>query len=216
MKKNKGITIIALVITIIVLLILTGVSVALLIGENGLIAKAITARDKTEEAKLDEEDKLATTNKMMDKYVTNRDGSITIDSDTLNQMIETKVNEKMYSPTIFHGNVVTNTMGATNTSTHANTFTVPESGKYVLNYYGELHWNASSVFGVSMYKGSTRIAYNVYSNNLEYSVAGLNLTSIQELNQGDVIQVYIYQYNNGSAGANNLTTNDLQLIKVGN
>ena len=33
-KKNKGITLIALVITIIVLLILAGVSIAMLTGEN--------------------------------------------------------------------------------------------------------------------------------------------------------------------------------------
>ena len=76
----------------------------------------------------------------MDRYVTNRDGSITIDSDTLNQMIETKVNEKMYSPTIFYGNVVTNTMGASNTTVKVNNFTVSESGKYVINYISRLNW----------------------------------------------------------------------------
>ena len=46
MKKNKGITLIALVITIIVLLILAGVSIAMLTGENGLIAKAISAKNR--------------------------------------------------------------------------------------------------------------------------------------------------------------------------
>ncbi len=48
MKKNKGITLIALVITIIVLLILAGISIATLTGENGVLTKANTAKEQTE------------------------------------------------------------------------------------------------------------------------------------------------------------------------
>ena len=40
MKGNKGITLIALVITIIVLLILAGVSIAMLTGDNSLLGNA--------------------------------------------------------------------------------------------------------------------------------------------------------------------------------
>ena len=40
MKNNKGITLIALVVTIIVLLILAGVSIAMLTGENGILNRA--------------------------------------------------------------------------------------------------------------------------------------------------------------------------------
>ena len=40
MKGNKGITLIALVVTIIVLLILAGVAIAMLAGQNGVINKA--------------------------------------------------------------------------------------------------------------------------------------------------------------------------------
>ena len=43
--KNKGITLIALVITIIVLLILAGVSISMLSGDNGLLKKAGQAKD---------------------------------------------------------------------------------------------------------------------------------------------------------------------------
>ncbi len=43
MKGNKGITLIALVITIIVLLILAGISIAMLTGGNGLLTKAAEA-----------------------------------------------------------------------------------------------------------------------------------------------------------------------------
>ena len=40
MKNNKGITLIALVVTIIVLLILAGVSIAMLTGDNGILNRA--------------------------------------------------------------------------------------------------------------------------------------------------------------------------------
>ncbi len=47
-KKSNGITLIALVITIIVLLILAGVTIATLTGENGILSKAIQANEQTE------------------------------------------------------------------------------------------------------------------------------------------------------------------------
>ena len=43
MKNNKGITLIALVVTIIVLLILAGVSIAMLTGQNGILNRASQA-----------------------------------------------------------------------------------------------------------------------------------------------------------------------------
>lgn len=54
MKNQKGITLIALVITIIVLLILAGVSIAMLTGENGILTKADTASTKRAIAEVDE------------------------------------------------------------------------------------------------------------------------------------------------------------------
>ncbi len=47
-KENKAITLIALVITIIVLLILAGVSIAMLTGENGILNQANKAKTETE------------------------------------------------------------------------------------------------------------------------------------------------------------------------
>ena len=56
---NKGITLIALVITIIVLLILAGVSITTLIGEGGILNKATTAKNSNNQATIEEEIKLA-------------------------------------------------------------------------------------------------------------------------------------------------------------
>ena len=47
MRNNKGITLIALVITIIVLLILAGVSIAMLTGSNGILTQATEAKKDT-------------------------------------------------------------------------------------------------------------------------------------------------------------------------
>ena len=59
MKKTRqsGITLVALVVTIVVLLILAGVSISLVLGQNGLIANAKEAREKTKNA-TDEESQL--------------------------------------------------------------------------------------------------------------------------------------------------------------
>ena len=57
MRKNKGITLVALVVTIVVLLILAAVSINLVLGQNGLIANAKEAREKSKNA-TDEESQL--------------------------------------------------------------------------------------------------------------------------------------------------------------
>ena len=54
-RNTKGITLIALVITIIVLIILAGVSISLVLGENGIVNKAKKAKENTELAKTEEE-----------------------------------------------------------------------------------------------------------------------------------------------------------------
>ena len=59
MKNNKGITLIALVITIIVLLILAGITIAMLTGENGLLTKSSNAKVTDMRATADEKVNLA-------------------------------------------------------------------------------------------------------------------------------------------------------------
>mgnify|MGYP004641697697 CR=1 FL=1 len=56
MRKEKGITLIALVITIIVLLILAGVTIAMLTGDNGILTKTKQAKKNT--TKGEEADKI--------------------------------------------------------------------------------------------------------------------------------------------------------------
>ena len=72
-NKQKGITLIALVVTIIVLLILAGISIATLTGENGLITKTNSAKEKTKQAEAEERVKI----EVLGSYGT--DGKIDID-----------------------------------------------------------------------------------------------------------------------------------------
>ena len=58
-KNNKGITLIALVITIIVLLILAGVTITTLTGENGILTRANEAKKVTEKANVKEQIQMA-------------------------------------------------------------------------------------------------------------------------------------------------------------
>ena len=56
--NKKGITLISLVVTIIILLILASVSIAMLTGENGILTQAQRAKNETEEARIEEENRI--------------------------------------------------------------------------------------------------------------------------------------------------------------
>ena len=57
-KKEKGITLVALVVTIIVLLILAGVAISLTIGQNGIFTRAQNATQKWDEASTNEAEQM--------------------------------------------------------------------------------------------------------------------------------------------------------------
>ena len=66
MKQEKGITLIALVITIIVLLILAAVSISTLTGENGILMKGSNAKIETEHASVLEQLRMKLYEKSLD------------------------------------------------------------------------------------------------------------------------------------------------------
>ena len=59
MKKERGITLIALVITIIVLLILAGVSISLVVGDNGVLTQATNSVETNRKASAKEDVEMA-------------------------------------------------------------------------------------------------------------------------------------------------------------
>ena len=60
LKKCEGITLVALVITVIILIILAGISISLVLGENGLISKARQGAQNYQEAEIRETELLDT------------------------------------------------------------------------------------------------------------------------------------------------------------
>ncbi len=80
LKTSNGITLIALVITIIVLLILAGISISMLSGDNGILQKATDAKTKSDEAQIQEKVRLAY-NSALAKDLTN--GNTTLTKSTL-------------------------------------------------------------------------------------------------------------------------------------
>ena len=72
LKNKKGITLIALVVTIVVLLILAGVTVSLILDENGIIAKSKDARARWNNAQMNEEKNMGEIDKTVDEIVYNK------------------------------------------------------------------------------------------------------------------------------------------------
>ena len=85
-NQNKGITLIALVITIIVLLILAGISISMLSGDNNILKRAGEAKDKTELESLKEEVKIVMSNRTIEKTIAGTN------SKTLKQDLESGIN----------------------------------------------------------------------------------------------------------------------------
>ena len=69
MKNKRGMTLIALVITIIVLIILAGVSITMLTGDNSILNRAVEAKEKTEVAEVEEALRMAYTSLVTSNYV---------------------------------------------------------------------------------------------------------------------------------------------------
>ena len=116
LKERKGITLIALVITIIVLLILAGVSIAMLTGENGILNQANKAKTETEYKGAEEKVKLAIMGARAD------DGQMTVAE------LEREIG--------YQGGTLTGDVFPVEVTVDGHTFTVENSGKVTGNEGG--------------------------------------------------------------------------------
>ena len=91
-QENKAITLIALVITIVILIIIAGVTINLSVGENGIFNKAKYAKEEYSNSTVYEQEKL---NELYSQLfvATNDDAQITISVKDLNNLIQQKVDE---------------------------------------------------------------------------------------------------------------------------
>ena len=114
-KENKGITLIALVITVIILLILAGVTIAAISGDNGILAQASRAKQESEKASIIEQIRLDIMEKQTENegiiydedfyQILENYGSISNDKTTLTT---TKGNYKILISDIYSGKLQKN------------------------------------------------------------------------------------------------------------
>lgn len=108
-REQKGITLVALVITIIVLLILAGVTIAALSGPNGILTNATQATKDTAEAEAKEAVTMAINTVLTDAFANNEiaDAStITLDITEIEDVIESNYNKDDSEVTV-SGNAIT-------------------------------------------------------------------------------------------------------------
>ena len=139
MKNQKGITLIALVITIIVLLILAGVSIAMLTGENGILTQATGTKKDTLRATAAEKIDLA----LNASYSKLLQGKLPVEADLAGVTNNTSADEGTYTATIANSltadTIVTITWTPTDTTkngaaiTGSITYDDSTSEKYVMD-----------------------------------------------------------------------------------
>jgi len=69
LKKSTGITLVALVVTIVVLLILAGITITYVMGDNSIFKKAQEAKNKTDEAMQNEQEYLNNLGNIIGEYI---------------------------------------------------------------------------------------------------------------------------------------------------
>ena len=92
-KNEKGITLVALVITIIVLLILAGVTLAMVMGDSGIFGKANSAKEKTQLSNAEETIRL----EVLENQVKSKAGDASLTNDQLKEEIAKKLTEQGYT-----------------------------------------------------------------------------------------------------------------------
>lgn len=91
LKKENGVTLVALVITIIVLLILAGVTLAMVMGDSGIFTKANTAAGKTAASSARDAVRLAAMEVVTNKYDDNGESEGFADVDAAVSDINTRL-----------------------------------------------------------------------------------------------------------------------------
>lgn len=89
LKNNRGITLIALVVTIIILLILAGITITMILGQDGIFNKAETARVESRGANVQEARDLWKLEQKTDEYTDNKTAK------SLEELIDDLVSQKL-------------------------------------------------------------------------------------------------------------------------
>ena len=189
LMTNKGITLIALVITIIVLLILAGVTISTLVGNNGVLTKASQAKEQMTKASAEEKVKV----EVLGSY--NNDGNI--DIDMLNKNLQNVENLTYNGENLSADNVISKLPTIVNVDGYdvlisgpANAEAVKENAKM---YYGaEVTGYECESDGVSKWRIFYSDGTNIYLISDDY----IHYDDTPETKQGNKLYQYDeYRYN---------------------
>ena len=158
-NKNKGITLIALVITILILLILAGISISALTNQ-GLLKNAKEAKNRTEVAQKEEQDLLNQYENELNKYIGNSKDESKESTEGITATVEGKtVTITKDNVADYLGKVVTNYVPTATTVTVGETeYTV--SNKYRL-YYVDFDGKYGETNGVYLKADCTSKGYSL-------------------------------------------------------
>ena len=95
-KQERGITLIALVVTIVVLLILAGVSINALFGNSGIIEKAKEAQNKMDKAVENDQEGINELNQWLENQVNGTSGENTTDTPSQKKIISFTIGNIAY------------------------------------------------------------------------------------------------------------------------
>jgi len=195
MKSNKGITLIALLITIVVLIILAGVAISLSIGENGIFSKAKYASAEYSNEQAKEETEIAKLTNEIDSSVnSSRDNETNSGQPTGIRTDAYIVNQKTTATT--YSSVTSMTSGAFTKTTDADNniaeylsysdtdgYTVLKSGWYHVRLY-------------SMIQGKTSAAdlhIRFYINGAQFAALQSWVSGTGNENNSDNFSIYLKQ-----------------------
>lgn len=146
-KRNSGITLISLVVTIVVILILAGITISLTLGDNGIVTKAQDSVEKQKTVTAKEEVEMAWVGIVADRI----SGSLT------DSQIQTKLQSALPNGTVtYYANKIIYEKGDTTYK-----YSVNSEGK-ITGYLDEL--NGIKVGDYVTYEAPTRTAYNLTSD----------------------------------------------------
>ena len=205
-KGKNGITLIALVITIIVLLILAGVTIATLTGDNGILTKAQSAKKVSTDAEIEEKIKLAVIASKINE-------SNTVDTDVLTTELnnqfgddgweKTEIDENTWKVTVNGKSYkIDLTTGAIEKVTIVEVLGVGSYVNYSVDYDNVGTTSRGRYIPKDEYAGKWRIL-DLGAHNSD-GTYGTDENPVRIVSAG--VPLSYYHYNNSSTSVTNLTT----------
>lgn len=217
-KNNKGITLLVLVITIIILLILAGITISALTGENGLISRTKQAKEKTFHAQNFENSTLSEFNGEINSVVTGSREQVTVDKDEY-ENLKNKVNalttqNTMSSTEHFSGEYYYNGKPIYEKTVYVASLpnTTGKMYDHGISDVDTLWFDPSNCFGVFNSSGDVVLIPFVSTGNayiISLVAYGKKQFKIETLKDRSIVSAYItmkYTKTTDTANSNTLTT----------